>query len=91
MKVFLRLGSAYVSPRRPTYCTGPRRHDLDQASYLVLSTAQLSPFWTPLFSTQAPAADTITTRAAVDRTAQLLSGAAPRSIPPPKRSGTEKL
>ena len=56
--------------------------DLDQASNLVLPTAQLSPPWTPLSSTQAPAADTITTRAVVDRTAQLLSGAAPRSIFP---------
>ena len=36
VKVFLLPGSAYVSPRRPAYCTGPRPHDLDQTSCLVL-------------------------------------------------------
>ena len=53
--------------------------------------AQLSPFWTPLSSTQAPAADTITTRAAVHRTAQLLSGAASWSIPSPETLRYQKL
>ena len=82
MKVFLLPGSAYVSPRRPADCAGPRPHDPDQTSYLVLPTAHLSPLWTlPV---------TIKTRAAVDRTAQLLSGTAPRSIPPPSKcSGTK--
>ena len=42
VKVFMRLGYANISPRRPAYCPGPRRHDLDQASYLVLSTAPFS-------------------------------------------------
>ncbi len=82
VKVFLLPGSAYVSPRRPAYCTGPRPHDLDQASNLVLPTAHLSPLWTP--------PDTITTRAAVDRTTQLLSGTAPRSIPLPRNAQVPK-
>ena len=63
-KVFWLLGSAYVSPRRPAYWSPPTRPRPNLLS--GLATAQLSAFWTPLSSTQAPAADTITTRAAVD-------------------------
>ena len=47
--------------------------DLDQASNLVLPTAHFSPLWT--------LPDTITIRAAVHRTTQLLSSAAPQSVP----------
>ena len=89
-KVFRLLGSASVSPRRPAYWSSP----LTRPQPNLLSspaTAQLSPFWTPLSSTQAPAADTITTLAAVDQTAQLLSGAAPRSIPSPETLRDQKL
>ena len=88
-KVFRLLGSAYVSPQRPAYWSPPTRPQPNHLS--GPATAQLSPFWTPLSSTQAPAADTITTRAAVDRTAQLLLGAAPRSIPSPETLRYQKL
>ena len=80
MKVFLLPDSAYISPRRPADWTGPRPHDLDQASNLVLPTAHLSPLWTP--------PDTINTRAAVDRTTQLYRVPHHGASLPPKRSGT---
>ena len=81
VKAFLLPGSAYNSPRRPAYCTGPRPHDLDQASYLVLPTAHLSPLLILL--------ETITTRAAVDEPHNFCRVPHHGASLPPKRSGTK--
>ena len=70
---------AHVSPQRPICCAGPSTPGLDRVSRWVLSAA---PFYLGLCALHPGSfANTVSTRAAVGRTARPLSGAAPWSIP----------